>query len=410
MAGVGPPLRGDRRRSRRRQPAHAARRRAAALHAVALPLRRVSLARRRDGADLGSQSLARERQPGAARDGEPEAAREGGAASARSARSTSTTSCSISARAARSTSSTCSCSPGAGSSSSRPSRRRSRTPSTSCARPVYRSLRVARAAPRRGARRSAGCATNGRERRVRSAQELIALVREIDPPAAKPLEERAQAFAPMLVVNQVRSASTARVGPGLVASCRDRLGVSIELAGSIDVRSERARRGGAAAARGPGVSALPLLAPDRGARAAPAASREVPRESRASEAARAAPLRVARTPPRDADARAAARAAAARSGRARAPICAAAARRSASRLAEMTERTRIRGLDHIESERFERLPAELYLKSYVIAYARELELPDVADLAKCYLAKAPARPAQSAPLPVRSARSWWTRT
>jgi len=56
-------------------------------------------------------------------------------------------------------------------------------------------------------------------------------------------------------------------------------------------------------------------------------------------------------------------------------------------LTEMTERTRIRGLDHLESERFERLPADLYLKSHVTVYARELGVRDCEALATSYLAK-----------------------
>ena len=55
----------------------------------------------------------------------------------------------------------------------------------------------------------------------------------------------------------------------------------------------------------------------------------------------------------------------------------------------MTERTRIRGLDHLESERFERLPAELYLKSYVTAYARELGVREFEALAASYLEEVP---------------------
>ena len=70
--------------------------------------------------------------------------------------------------------------------------------------------------------------------RVRSAGELIALVKEVDPAAAKPLEETAQAFTPLLIVNQLASVEHHRVGPDLVASCRDRLGISIEFAGAIE--------------------------------------------------------------------------------------------------------------------------------------------------------------------------------
>src|SRR5262249_59145148 len=98
---------------------------------------------------------------------------------------------------------------------------------------MYRSLRFVAREPQVKA-----AITHLREkhhkRRVRSAQELIALVREIDPAAAKPLEERAKAFAPMLVVNQVQRVEHRRTGPDLVASCRDRHGVSIELAATLD--------------------------------------------------------------------------------------------------------------------------------------------------------------------------------
>src|SRR2546425_1259684 len=98
---------------------------------------------------------------------------------------------------------------------------------------VYRSLRFAARRPDVHAA-IAQLREKHHKRRVRSAQELIALVREIDPTAAKPLEERAVAFAPILILNQVQSVEHRRAGPELVASCRDRHGVAIELAASID--------------------------------------------------------------------------------------------------------------------------------------------------------------------------------
>ena len=77
----------------------------------------------------------------------------------------------------------------------------------------------------------------------------------------------------------------------------------------------------------------------------------------------------------------------------------------------MTERTRVRILDHIENERFDLLPPEPYLKGYLYEYARALELPDIADLAKCYLAKTPPPPPppESPPAPAakRRLRRWW---
>ena len=267
--------------------------------AVASADRRRVFAGGPDGPDLGSQPLARERQSGAARDGQSDAQPEGDAAFARSAASTSTTSCSISARAARSTSSISSCWHGADSSSSRPSPRRSRTQSTSSGSPS-----TARCARSRGAptwpRRSGGCARTAGRDALHSAGELIALVRAIDPPAAKLLEERAQAFAPLLIVNQVQTAEHRGVGPRLVATCRERLGAAIEFAGSHRRRPERRGGGGAAAAGAPGLPALPLLPAHRGARGAPPASgSRAPARARGGERSRflgaAAPGRHPRT-------------------------------------------------------------------------------------------------------------------
>ena len=81
---------------------------------------------------------------------------------------------------------------------------------------VYRSLRFVARRPDVNAA-IAQLRDKHHKRRVRSAQELIALVREIDPTAAKPLEERAKGFAPMLIVNQVQSVEHRRTGPELVA-------------------------------------------------------------------------------------------------------------------------------------------------------------------------------------------------
>jgi len=223
------------------------------------------------------------------------------------------------------------------------------------------------------------------KRRVRSAQELIALVGEIDPTAAKPLEERVKAFAPILIVNQVQSVEHRRAGPELVASCRDRHGVAIELAASID--SDPSVRA-AVEQRQPAVQAFPLCRFSRQieglARRLLHQTAEPPRASAQNEGARPRPMRVVEPP-------------AGRSTRMPAlpPLDLAEPGAYLRRcrealgltLTEMTERTRIRGLDHLESERFERLPAELYLKSYVTVYARELGVREFEALAKSYLGK-----------------------
>ena len=248
---------------------------------------------------------------------------------------------------------------------------------------VYRSLRFVARRPDVHAA-IAQLRDKHHKRRVRSAQELIALVREIDPTAAKPLEERAKAFAPMLIVNQVQRVEHRRTGPDLVASCRDRLGMSIELGASID--SDPSVRA-AVEQRQPAVQAFPLC---RFSRQIEGLARRLLHQR--AEISRAAapvavpprPLRVVEPP-------------AARSTRMPAlpPLDLAEPGAYLRRcrealgltLTEMTERTRIRGLDHLESERFDRLPAELYLKSYVIAYARELGVRDFDALAASYLEK-----------------------
>jgi flagellar biosynthesis protein FlhG len=227
---------------------------------------------------------------------------------------------------------------------------------------------------------------HGTSRRVRSAGELIALVRAIDPPAAKPLEECAQSFAPLLLVNQVQTPEHRRVGPQLVTSCRELLGVAIEFAGSVDFDPNVAA---AVAMQQPVLLAFPLSRFSRHIEALAERlqrrDRSVPRER--SERDEPAYRRGAHGGASEPSSR----------PRPLPPLDrvepGAYLRRCREALgltlAEMTERTRIRGLDHIESERFEHLPPEPYLKGYLLEYARELGVPEIAELAKSYLAKCP---------------------
>lgn len=242
---------------------------------------------------------------------------------------------------------------------------------------------------------------NGRARRLHSAGQLIALVRAIDPPAAKPLEDRAQAFAPLLVVNQVQTPEHRAVGPRIVASCRERLGAAIELAGSIDSDPNVAA---AVARRQPALQAFPLCRFSRHIEALAErlqrSDADVPREpeqesGQSSRVAESAPAmrapgvsgNVASPPPRLPPLDRAEPGAYLRRCREAQGLS----------LADMTERTRIRTLDQIEDERFDLLPPEPYLKGYLFEYARALGLPDIMDLAKCYLAKAPAPGTPGAP-------------
>jgi hypothetical protein len=215
---------------------------------------------------------------------------------------------------------------------------------------------------------------------VRSAGELIALVRAIDPPSAKLLEDGALAFAPVLLVNQIRTVDQRGVGAELIAAWRDRLGVQIELAESIDVDPSVSA---AVAQRQPAIQAFPhcrfsramdalarrLL---RGENVPPARIEEDDLPSKPGDAASPqSPL-----PPLDL----------AEPG--------AYLRRCREQLgltlAEMVERTRIRVLDHIENERFDRLPpSRPYLENYLLSYARELGVQEPAWLAAAYLERRP---------------------
>jgi flagellar biosynthesis protein FlhG len=242
----------------------------------------------------------------------------------------------------------------------------------------------------------------GSSRRVSSARELIALVRAIDPPAAKPLEERALAFSPLLVVNQVQTPEHRRVGPQLVAVCRERLGVEIELAGCLEADPNVPA---AVARRQPALQAFPASGFSRTIEAlAQRLQRGDPRaahEHRGGSDCRCGEHEHRHAGPTEIPARPRALPALDRTQPgAYLRHCREALGLS---LAEMTERTRIRGLDHIEAERFDQLPPEPYLKGYLLEYARELGIPELAELARCYLAKcpdaAPPAPAQAAETP-----------
>src|SRR5262245_41895062 len=237
----------------------------------------------------------------------------------------------------------------------------------------YRSLRVAARRPD-VAEAIERVRKDQRRWRVRSARELIALVHEIDPPTAKVLEERAEAFVPMLLMNQV-PAEHGRIAPQLFASCRDRLGFAIEFVGSLDADPYVPA---AVARRQPAFRAFPHCAFSRQIDAlaqrlleeASDAPREGTRDGKASRSRAAAVLHRS-LPPLDLSAPGA------YLRRCREAL--------GLTLSEMAERTRIRVLDHIENQRFERLPHEPYLSGYLLEYARALGLLESAQLVARYL-------------------------
>lgn len=226
--------------------------------------------------------------------------------------------------------------------------------------------------------------------RIGSVQDLIARVKAIDPPAAKLLTECAEAFLPLLLVNQIESSDDQRVGPALVARCRERLGVAIDYAGSLHV-DPNVRE---AVARGrpvPQLFARTLFSREIDALAGRLLRDrwEAPCEASALPASPPKPPRRRRRKRRDARARPAA----SRPARALPPLdlerpgaylrrC---RRRLGLSLREMTERTRIQGLSDIERERFAALPPEPYLKGFLLAYARELGIRELETLTASYL-------------------------
>jgi MinD-like ATPase involved in chromosome partitioning or flagellar assembly len=244
---------------------------------------------------------------------------------------------------------------------------------------------------------------NGSPRRVRSAGELIALVRAIDPPAAKPLEDRARTFSPLLVVNKVGSPAQRSVGPQLVSTCRERHGVQLELAALLAADpnvSEAVFRGQTT------LQAFPHSAFSRhiealaerllhGTQGEQFRERPVPRPRASAPVTRGAiPVRRAA-----ADVAAPSRLPAIDPAEPGAHLrrCREALGLS---LVEMTERTRIRILEQIEAERFDLLPPEPYLKGYLIEYARELGMAEIGLLVKSYLEKGARRassPVEPAP-------------
>jgi flagellar biosynthesis protein FlhG len=257
---------------------------------------------------------------------------------------------------------------------------------------LYRSLRLVARRPDVGA---AILRLRGERRgwRVRSARELIALVQEIDPPAGKLLEERALAFTPTLILNQVRTAEQRRIGSQLVANCRERLGVLVEFAGVLDADPNVPV---AVAQQQPAFQAFPHCAFSKQIEALaqrfmrdggePSKPRGEERSLRRDDTL---PPRHA-LPPLDL-------------GQPGAYL-----RRCRETLGftldEMTERTRIRVLDHIENERFDQLPPEVYLRGYLLEYARELGVPEFAQLVTSYLERMPNAESRGVETPVQRLR------
>ena len=72
------------------------------------------------------------------------------------------------------------------------------------------------------------------QRRVRSPRQLVDAIRAIDPTAAARVQELANSFEPLLIVNQVRTAEHRRIGHDVAIACREFLGTRIEYVGALE--------------------------------------------------------------------------------------------------------------------------------------------------------------------------------
>jgi flagellar biosynthesis protein FlhG len=249
---------------------------------------------------------------------------------------------------------------------------------------------------------------------VRSARDLIIRVRDVDPIAGKLLHERAAAFAPKLVVNQAVTPEHRRVGWDVSAASREHLGINLGYLGAVDLDPQVTE---ALARHQPVMQLFPSCRFSK--RVDTIAQRLLrdlgdPAPSAADKAAQArqqneemvtwgigteenAMRRRARTPEvaRMVGAPASPAASAPRLERkvTLPPVDVenpgAYLRRCRELLGvsleDLTERTRIRGLDRVENERFDELPPPPHLNNFVLQYARALGIRDIDAAVDAYL-------------------------
>ncbi|NRA00759.1 MAG: helix-turn-helix domain-containing protein [Myxococcales bacterium] len=71
-------------------------------------------------------------------------------------------------------------------------------------------------------------------RGMRSPSDLVDAIRGIDEHAAKRIEAQANAFTPMLIVNQARTVEHRRIGHDIAIACREYLGTELEFVGALE--------------------------------------------------------------------------------------------------------------------------------------------------------------------------------
>ena len=182
----------------------------------------------------------------------------------------------------------------------------------------------------------------------------------------------------MLILNQVRTVEQRRIGSQFVANCRERLGVLVEFAGALDADPNVPV---AVAQQQPAFQAFPHCAFSKQIEALAKRFMRDGGEATKPRGEERSLRRDDTLPPRHALPPLDLGEPGAYLRRCRETL--------GFTLDEMTERTRIRVLDHIENERFDQLPPEVYLRGYLLEYARELGVAEVAQLAAGYLARMP---------------------
>lgn len=235
-------------------------------------------------------------------------------------------------------------------------------------------------------------------RGVHTARELIDAVCDADAGAGAALRAQARRFTPGLVVNQARTLAHRELGDEIARACGEHLGIRLATLGALErdecVR-DAVRRCQPVATLFPGcpfsrdLDALAdrLLANGHGT------SEDEERCETAARAGGDASLATwglegcgNRSLPRFADllvSRPLAKLDVSQPGDSLRR------RREQLRLelSELIARTRIHALADIEAERFERLPAEPYLRGFLLQYARELGIREAESLAESYLAR-----------------------
>lgn len=232
----------------------------------------------------------------------------------------------------------------------------------------FRSLRkVAKQEPLRSAiRRALGDPGLG----VHSARDLLHAVQGIDAEAGALLAERAAAFAPMLVINQISAYAPGDCASQIALSCRHYLAASVRERGRIP-RDERVRealaKGGHVLDVFPGSEfaiAIESLTEDLLAQKQAKRLATLPDKSELASRRRSLPAFDGTNP-----------GAYLRGCRERLGLS----------LAEVCRQTRIKSLGSIEDGRYDELPDEHYVVAFVRQYAQTLGIPEVDRLTRRYL-------------------------